>query len=135
MSHTPGPPPVKTSSPEVWPLILDDLRKGLLVDPANAGATQSLIDACAARDAFGRQKYGVGLQVEDGRHPLRDARDEFLDGMAYTRQHFERIKAMHPSAQRGTAEYRAMLLAWQLHLTACAVAVMCVRNLELVGEQ
>lgn len=47
MSQTPEPPPIKTDSLEVWPLILDDLRKGLLVDPANTGSTQPLIDACA----------------------------------------------------------------------------------------
>jgi hypothetical protein len=130
MNHTPEPPPTSTDTPAVWPLILADLRNGALVEPSHKAFTPALLDACEQRHAFGVAKYGVALQVENGRHPLRDARDEFLDGMAYTRQHFERLRAQSPEAQRGSPEYRRILMAWQLHLSACAVAVLCVRHLE-----
>ena len=109
-------------------MIVADLERGALVAPEHVGATQDLIDACKARDAFGRQKYGVGLQVENGRHPLRDARDEALDLMAYTRQNYERLNA------RRETRRAARLAAWQIHLAACAVAVMVVRALETEPE-
>lgn len=81
----PQPPPVRTETPEVWPAIIRTLKEN---DPSPAN--ERLIAACQARDAFGRQKYGVGLQVENGRDPLTDALDEALDAMAYTYQHKER---------------------------------------------
>lgn len=127
---TTEPAPIRTDTPAVWPLILADLRSGMLVDTAHKAASSALIDACEQRHAFGIAKYGTPLQVENGRHPLRDARDELLDAMAYTRQHFERLKAAHPDAKRGTPEHRRLLMAWQLHLSACAVAVLVVRHLE-----
>lgn len=118
------PPPIKTDTPEVWPLIIADLRRGSLVDPAHVCRTQPLIDACAARDAFGREKYGVGLQVENGRHPLKDARDEALDLMAYTRQNYERLNSKRETSRA------SRLGAWQLHLAACAVAVLVIEAIE-----
>lgn len=127
---TPEPPPIHTDTAAVWPLILEDLRNGLLVEPEHKAFGSALLDACERRHSFGVAKYGVPLQVENGGHPLRDARDEFLDGMAYTRQHFERLKAAHPYVLRGSVEHRRILMAWQLHLAACDVAVLCVRHLE-----
>lgn len=42
------------------------------------------------RNDFGREKYGVGLQVENGRDALEDCMDEALDGCAYSRQQAQR---------------------------------------------
>lgn len=116
------PPPIKTDTAEIWPLIIHDLRRELLMSPEHEPARGALIKACEARDSFGREKYGVGLQVENGRHPLRDARDEALDCMAYTRQHFERVRA-------SGAARPAVLAAWQLHLGACAIGAMITHAL------
>jgi hypothetical protein len=116
------PPPIKTDTPEVWPIIIHDLVRNLLIAPEHEGARVFLIKACQARDAFGREKYGVGLQVQNGRHPLRDAQDEALDCMAYTRQHFERVRA-------SGAPRPAVLAAWQLHLAACAIGAMIANAL------
>lgn len=121
------PPPIKTDTPEVWPLIVADLTRGALVAPEFAGRTQPFIDACMARDAFGRAKYGTALQVENGRHPLRDALDEALDLMAYTRQHYERLNAKRETGRA------ARLAAWQIHLTACACAMLVLNALESEG--
>ena len=81
------PPPIKTDTPEVWPLIIRGLRENT-PSPIN----DLLILKSIERDAYGRSKYGVGLQVENGRDPLADALDEALDAMAYTRQHYERVR-------------------------------------------
>lgn len=81
------PPPIKTDTPEIWPMIIRGLREN-----APSATNDLLILACINRDAYGRSKYGVGLQVDNGREPLADALDEALDAMAYTRQHYERVR-------------------------------------------
>lgn len=118
------PAPKPSNTPAVWPLIVADLARGALVPPEHEGLRARFVAACEARDAFGRSKYGLPLTVENGRHPLRDAQDEALDLMAYTRQSYERLNATKgaPRAKR--------LAAWQLHLAACAVAIMVVAALS-----
>jgi hypothetical protein len=114
----PQPAPRNTDSPVVWPLIISDMERGVLIDPdLPPHVRQRVIDAGRARDAFGREKYGTPLQVENGREPIVDAVQEALDLMAYTRQHFERLKA------RGISKHM-QLSAWRVHLTACACAAM-----------
>jgi ABC-type amino acid transport substrate-binding protein len=79
----PQPPPQKTDSPEVWPIIVERLEREGLDD---------LAELARARDQFGRQKYGTALQVDNGRDPLADLMQEALDAMAYSRQYYEREK-------------------------------------------
>lgn len=59
------PPPVPNDHPPVWPLVVADM---------------------AARDRFGRAKYGTPLQGFNGRDVLRDAYEEALDLAVYLRQ-------------------------------------------------
>ncbi|MFM2153806.1 MAG: hypothetical protein RL199_2241 [Pseudomonadota bacterium] len=56
--------PEANGLPAVWELVLADM---------------------AARDADGRQKYGVPLQPFNGRDPLVDAYQESLDQSVYLR--------------------------------------------------
>ena len=58
-------PPIKNDGPEVWPIVIEDMKK---------------------RNEFGRQKYGVGLQANNGRDALVDAYEEVLDLAVYLRQ-------------------------------------------------
>lgn len=59
------PPPVANDAPAVWPLVIEDMR---------------------ARDAVGRERYGVPLQPHNGRDALKDAYAEALDLCVYLRQ-------------------------------------------------
>jgi hypothetical protein len=79
------PPPQKTDTPEVWPMVAADVRAGRYED-VHPYWTERLAVEMEARNVFGVQKYGVPVLVENGRDPLRDALDEALDLCVYTRQ-------------------------------------------------
>lgn len=59
------PAPVANDRPAVWPLVVEDMK---------------------ARDAVGRERYGVPLQPNNGRDALRDAYEEALDLCVYLKQ-------------------------------------------------
>lgn len=79
---TPEPAPVRTDSPAVWPAIIASLPYQLTEAPKHV--VHALSEAMQARDEFGRQKYGLPLQVENGRNHANDALQEALDGCAYS---------------------------------------------------
>lgn len=58
------PAPIPNAHPAVWDLVMADMR---------------------ARDALGRERYGVRLQPHNGRDALRDHYEELLDAAAYAR--------------------------------------------------
>lgn len=108
-------PPTTNNSPSVWPLIVENLR-------SLGTAYQRLADLAEERHAFGRAKYGTPLQVENGRDPLVDALQEALDCMAYTRQHYERVRHDAQAAWLSRANPRGQRpighdedWAWHLH--------------------
>lgn len=102
----------------MWPLIIAELRQ-----EEHTGALKRLREACEARDAFGRQKYGTPLQVENGRNALQDGLEEALDGMAYTRQHYEQLRA---SPHTPPSRVRSAL---KLHFQARAFAVSIIEEM------
>lgn len=61
---TDQPAPVANSLPAAWDLVMTDMR---------------------TRDRFGKEKYGVRLQPENGRDFLADAYQEALDLAVYLR--------------------------------------------------
>lgn len=65
------PPPVPSTG-DVWALVIEDMRQ---------------------RREFGIAKYGVPLQVENGRDHLTDALQEALDLVVYLRAAIEQRKA------------------------------------------
>jgi hypothetical protein len=70
------PQPLPTGSGElVTPSLL-----ALLADHPDLHALVS------ARDAFGRQKYGTGLRIHNGRDPIEDANQEIGDLLQYLQQ-------------------------------------------------
>jgi hypothetical protein len=76
------PPPRTSASPPAWPLVIADVRRHTDIrDPAAA----RLVADMEARDAFGREKYGVSLAAGNGRDSLVDAYQECLDAVAYLR--------------------------------------------------
>ena len=67
------PPPRPSTAPAIWPLVIADMQ---------------------ARDAVGRERYGMPLQAFNGRNPLVDGYQESLDRIAYERQAIEERAAM-----------------------------------------
>lgn len=96
--NVPQPPPVTTSSPEVWPTIYDN---------ANLCLPDWLIADMKERHELGVKKYGVALQVQNGRDPLVDAYQETLDLLVYTQQARMRLGSM--SLRKGIDEMNARL--------------------------
>lgn len=62
---TSQPAPTPTAGPALWDLVIEDMK---------------------ARDDFGRNKYGMRLQADNGRDVLKDIADELLDAVVYLRQ-------------------------------------------------
>jgi hypothetical protein len=63
--HKEQPAPVKNKeTPAAWDLVMDDIKK---------------------RDDFGKAKYGVRLQPNNGRDTLRDVYEEMMDAIVYMR--------------------------------------------------
>ena len=79
----PEPAPV-AGKEDVTPALLDWLTcecpKGF------AQGRQDAFDLVQKRDAFGRAKYGTGLQTRNGRDPIEDAMQEVGDLLQYVQQ-------------------------------------------------
>ena len=79
-SSLPEPPPVLTETQAVWPLVIADMHE---------------------RDRWGQRKYGMPLQVENGRDHLWDAYQEALDLVVYLRAEIEKRRV--PQSDRDVA--------------------------------
>lgn len=87
---TPEPPPTRTDSPAVWPLVIEDVLDHDRLDEVPTFTIERLVADMGARETEGRRKYGVPLQVENGRDAAVDAYQEALDLTVYARQQWER---------------------------------------------
>lgn len=83
-TKTERPAPVPNDGPAIWPLLIAEVTEGHY--GGDTPAKRRLLDDMRARDAVGRERYGVPLQPHNGRPALEDAMDEALDGCAYLRQ-------------------------------------------------
>jgi hypothetical protein len=92
MSINDQPPPVPNEKPDVWSLVIDDMRE---------------------RDHVGRQRYGTPLQPNNGRDALVDAYQEALDLAVYLRQEIEERRIAETAAfEAGRLSEREDLLAF-----------------------
>ena len=84
----PEPPPKNNGSHEVWPLVGAMIKSwfGLNLRQWDSHIDLLLGDM-EARDQQGREKYGVPLQLHNGRDALTDAYQEALDLCVYLCQH------------------------------------------------
>ena len=73
--------PPKPSDGDVWKLVMQDME---------------------SRRLFGIARYGVPVQVGNGRDPLVDLYQELLDACVYIRQEIEQRRLV--DAQRGVQE-------------------------------
>lgn len=112
------PPPKKTDTPEVWPMVAADVRRDAYQSGISGYDRERLARAMDARNEFGRQKYGIGigLQVENGRDPLKDASEEALDLSVYTRQQYERTGRGDDWETHRLAVMLAARLQWRMAL-------------------
>jgi hypothetical protein len=106
--------PQETSSPAVWPLVIKDL------DALNAPEwlRQVLAADMRDRDAAGREKYGLPLQVENGRDAGVDAYQEALDLAVYARQRLEQTGLAFWASVSGQAVWLAAAIRYQMALEA-----------------
>lgn len=80
------PPPKATDGPAMWDLVIADMH---------------------ARDAVGRERYGVPLQAHNGRDALQDAYEEALDLVVYLRQAIEERSAHAGYGEAGAGRHPA----------------------------
>lgn len=107
------PIPEKNDSPAVWPLVIASLD-GL--ERAPLWIRQVVAEDMRARDEFGRQKYGMPLQVVNGRDAGIDAYQEALDLCAYARQREEQTGLPFWAAVSGQALGLVASIRYQLAL-------------------
>lgn len=81
------PAPVKNDLPEIWPMLIRELTLRERSEGMIGGIIiNAVITDAQERHEQGVAKYGVGLQPFNGRDALKDAYQESLDMLAYTRQ-------------------------------------------------
>lgn len=107
------PPPVPGGEP-VWPLVLADLdaeehryryEEGDEIAPFLGRLRGDML----ARDAAGREKYGVPLTTRNGRDAGRDAYEEALDLVVYARQRLAETPKDHLRYDRHLRAFLASL--------------------------
>ena len=109
----PQPSPINSASGKaIWPTVLESLAAG---DHPTTEEEQRLLAAIfTARNAAGIAKYGVPLQVHNGRSALLDLLQEAVDAVAYSRQVYERSHDLDDL---------------ELHRTAVDFTILVVRRL------
>jgi hypothetical protein len=106
--NKPEPMPVATDAPALWDLVVADVRamaaRAAAADDGYPSLDKSITERwrrayaalvvdMRARDWFGRTKYGVPLQIGNGRNFLVDLIQELLDAIVYCRGELENIRA------------------------------------------
>lgn len=99
-------------------MVARDVRRDAYQMGLSGYDLERLARAMDARNEFGRQKYGIGigLQVENGRDPLKDASEEALDLSVYTRQQFERTGRPDDWEIHRLAVLMAARIQWRMAL-------------------
>lgn len=119
--NDPEPAPVRNDLPEIWPLIMREFQD----HSAKVGQVERIVINAVINDARerhdqGMKKYGVGLQPFNGRDALKDAYQEALDMLAYTRQfsleactelEMTQAREMMSIAANSVMAYRAVIYA------------------------
>jgi hypothetical protein len=103
--NTAEPPPTDSSGPEIWPLVIVDLRSRFTY-------AEHIVEDAEERNRLGIEKYGQPLRASIGRNPLVDAYQEALDLMVYLRQAVEEGHAV--GHVYGLALFAGMQLRWML---------------------
>lgn len=105
------PAPTLTTGPAIWDLVQADIAALPAPNRTTRLAREALAAAGRDRDAIGLARYGTRLQAHNGRDALRDAFDEDLDGLAYTRDALERAPTPRLRAIYATKLRTALAMA------------------------
>lgn len=116
----PEPPPTQGTGGAVWEQVVTDcatLARHADVEGRHSRADvwRLLVEDGQARDAQGRERFGVPLQHDNGRDHARDAYQEALDGMVYAYAECERVR-FTPAALELYEESRALAFRWRRYL-------------------
>lgn len=76
------PKPTATEHRPAWELVIDYVET-VFPSPEEEPLVGVILADMKERDQVGRQRYGVPLTAHNGRKPLVDAYQEFLDGAVY----------------------------------------------------
>ena len=81
------PAPIPNDKPALWPMVIEDFENYCTKEVIRKTPhLSSVIADMNSRDQFGRKKYGVPLQMHNGRNAINDAYEELLDGAVYLKQ-------------------------------------------------
>jgi hypothetical protein len=83
------PPPTPNDGPSMHDLVIDDLSCDFGDRKVYEDVVDKLIVHMDKRKEFGLKKYNTILQAFNGRNPVNDALEEFLDALVYLRQCLE----------------------------------------------
>jgi hypothetical protein len=106
--------PKRTDSYAIWPVVVREMEGHLSGAPG--WLVERLKRDMEAREAHGREKSGVALQVDNGRDAGVDAYEAALDLCAYSRQQASRTKGGPWYAMHSQAVELAASMAYQLAL-------------------
>lgn len=111
---TPEPAPMRTDSPAVWPLVIASVPD--VLPNASSWLCLRLQEDMQAHHESSVEKYGVPIQVENGRDAAIDAYQEALDLSAYSKQMAERT---------GGGAW------WSIHMESVKLAASILYQMEL----
>ena len=108
-----SPPVERPDRTPVWPMVVADFQhqhpEEWKNDDSIRASVRRVVDDMRARDAVGRERYGVPLTAGNGRDSLVDAYQELLDGAAYLRTELEQTTMSAAELGHLQAVYRRTL--------------------------
>ena len=103
--HTkPQPKPKNATDRAVWPLVVRDVVEAAVLSDVPITVERAVLADMQARDAQGREKYGVPLVADNWRDHAVDAYQEALDGCAYWK-----AEALKTGSEDANTLYRSAL--------------------------
>ena len=121
------PAPTPNDKPALWPMVIEDV-KNLYPNEPEVYASIEIRADMAARDQFGRKKYGVPLQPNNGRDPLKDAYEELLDAAVYLKQTIVEKSERKPTV--GSRSYSDLIALEKLYKSTLAMIfeIYCIQE-------
>lgn len=114
------PPPIaQPDAVPVWDLVVADFtrrERKPFMDSEELSIVGNILDDMTARDAIGRERYGVPLTTNNGRH-LIDAYQEGLDFAVYLRAAIEESAVGYPESRPAVGSAARVIAIYESHLS------------------
>lgn len=114
------PPIVQPERIPVWDLVVADFtrrERKQYMDTEELSTLSNILDDMAARDAIGRERYGVPLTTHNGRSHLIDAYQEGLDFAVYLRADIEERGVGYPESRPAIGTAARVIAIYEAHLS------------------